>query len=513
MCARLRVVRSGGYVAFLNGVLPVAALLVFSSCVVGCASTSPSIATVAGLSGPSKITGSIRLRSGMSRPGLTDATVGVSWYRKAEIAQLQDPRHMIYHLLSWVQRLRILRGVDLSQPGARVPYELPYEGGEVVIMAVLDQAKAFWETAFGGGADGNLIHFASRPVESNAEGLAHHDIVFDRRRDEQRLPEVCAGPRFRLLHIEAPEVAGTVGNSTRRRVCVYLPPSYESAAERRYPVVYALPGLSGTDQSAFRARRGRKHLGQLADALAKETGRELIIASVDSSNRLGSSYFVRSPLTGDWASFLTRRVVAEMDRRFRTEAQPKARALLGHSTGGFNAVSLGLRFPTVFQTVAASAPDALDFGPWLAKEGRAIPLWLAWMRVEDAVEGPGQLVSYAADWSPEPSAPRGFVWPIDLSTGLVRPKVMQRWLEHSPSELLKRPQILEPARRLLSGRILLAPSSTDEFRLYPPAQRFHQQLLTAEIAHEWKVWSGGHASHGEARMSHALRFVLECFAR
>ncbi|HEV7904821.1 MAG TPA: hypothetical protein VGO96_13345, partial [Pyrinomonadaceae bacterium] len=37
------------------------------------------------------------------------------------------------------------------------------------------------------------------------------------------------------------------GEETDRRVSVYLPPGYDSAMEKRYPVVYLLHGIGDTD--------------------------------------------------------------------------------------------------------------------------------------------------------------------------------------------------------------------------------------------------------------------------
>ncbi len=51
------------------------------------------------------------------------------------------------------------------------------------------------------------------------------------------------------------------------------------------------------------------------------------------------------------------------------------------------------------------------------------------MRLEDAMGAMGamgQMTSYAADWSPDLATPRGIQWPIDLTTGKLRPAVWAR---------------------------------------------------------------------------------------
>jgi S-formylglutathione hydrolase FrmB len=263
-----------------------------------------------------------------------------------------------------------------------------------------------------------------------------------------------------------------------------------------------LPGLGGDDASFF-----RRHVD--LDEVLSSIGRDAIIASVDTSTKLGSSYLVNSSLDGDFDSFLAEAVPTAIDKRYRTLARGTGRALIGQSTGGFNAVSFGLRHSDLFGAIAAMSPDALDMAAWLAPDGKTVLLpWLHLLRIEDAMKGPGQMTSYAASFSPDAAAPRGYAWPCDLATGLLIDAVWSKWLSYSPSTLVARPDLLEAARAHLSGRIYITVARDDEFDLYAPAKRFFEQLAAAGVDATFVPTEGGHTEGVEARERASLEFLL-----
>src|ERR1041384_6040446 len=47
-----------------------------------------------------------------------------------------------------------------------------------------------------------------------------------------------------------------------RRVAVWLPPSYATATERRYPVIYWLAGFTGTGEMMFQSTPWQPGLGE-----------------------------------------------------------------------------------------------------------------------------------------------------------------------------------------------------------------------------------------------------------
>lgn len=315
--------------------------------------------------------------------------------------------------------------------------------------------------------------------------------------------EPCIGDRLELIAIDAPETRRQ-GDPGQRRLCVYLPASYAASPERRYPVLFAFPGYSGSHVhgNAFRARAR-------LDAISAETGIEVLFVGVETNMPEGPSYLDSSERFGDWDHYVSEHVPAVLDERFRTLS---ARGAIGHSTGGLNALNLALRHPDVVQTAAASSPDAPDLDVWMFDESGAVRPWIReWLRVEYALGNRGQMISYAANWSPDPSAPHGYRWPVDPASGALERDVFARWRVRSPAADLATPEGLARAQRL-SGRLLITTGRADEFGLFEPSEHYAAQLTEAGIEVRFIPTPWGHFDH-EERLDEPFRFLLARLAR
>src|SRR3954469_3945390 len=114
----------------------------------------------------------------------------------------------------------------------------------------------------------------------------------------------------------------------RRRVAVWLPPSYAAAPERRYPVIYWLAGFTGTGEMMFQGSPWQPGLGERLDRLVGSGAMgEVIVVAPDCFTRLGGSQYIDSPATGAYETHLTTELIPEIDRRFRTRAERAARGV------------------------------------------------------------------------------------------------------------------------------------------------------------------------------------------
>jgi enterochelin esterase family protein len=231
---------------------------------------------------------------------------------------------------------------------------------------------------------------------------------------------------------------------------------------------------------------------------------ETIVVAVDTSTKTGSTYLVDSPTTGAWDTFFTKKLIPTIDARYRTLAHRQGRAIVGHSTGGFNSVSYGFRHPDLIGVIGASSPDGLDFETWLYDAGALRPWIRDFQRVERGLGGAGQLISYAADWSP---AKGGYDWPFD-DAGAVVKSVMERWIASTPAAWLRDPQKLA-ALKPLDGHIYLTVGESDEFDLRPPTVAFSKELTAAGITNEIVVTPGGHGTQKE----HMVEIAKFCAAK
>src|SRR5690349_5211484 len=144
------------------------------------------------------------------------------------------------------------------------------------------------------------------------------------------------------IKIDAPSLMNNlVGEPTERTIYVYLPPSY-GASEKQYPVVYYLPGYGDSNVIGFR-------LPGDMDALI-ESGKlnEMIMVVAGGDSKMGGSFYVNSPVTGNWEDYIVKDVVGFVDSHFRTLPQARSRGITGHSMGGFGALNIAMHNPDVF---------------------------------------------------------------------------------------------------------------------------------------------------------------------
>jgi S-formylglutathione hydrolase FrmB len=254
---------------------------------------------------------------------------------------------------------------------------------------------------------------------------------------------------------------------------------------------------------------GDGDLGLRFDVIANETKHDAVLVGVDTSTPLGSTYLEDSRGHGAWETFLAKRALPVLEKELHLIPRRTARALSGQSTGGYNALSWGLRHPDVFSAIGASSPDPLDFEAWLFEPGtrRARPWVHHLFKLEDALGGAGQASSWAADFTADAS-PRGFSWPIDPETGMADEAVLGRWVGKTPHGLVRDEALLARIKRDLGGRILITVGRRDEFGLFEPAERFAKELDSLGVPTQFVPTDHGHGEYKE-RLATALRFVLE----
>lgn len=125
---------------------------------------------------------------------------------------------------------------------------------------------------------------------------------------------------------------------------VVLPEQYD-AGTRRYPVLYLLHGYGG----AFSNWTDRTKIVQYAASLP------LIIVTPDGAN----SWYVDGANGEQWETYLTRDLIADVDRTFRTVRSREGRFIAGLSMGGYGALKAAFKHPELY-AAAASFSGALD---------------------------------------------------------------------------------------------------------------------------------------------------------
>jgi enterochelin esterase-like enzyme len=176
-----------------------------------------------------------------------------------------------------------------------------------------------------------------------------------------------------------------------KQILIYLPPGYDCAPRRRYPVFYFNDGHDLFDWNPFAAgldaalaaeiaRReawyGSWRLdAQLDRAIAAGALPPLIVVGIAADDGMRSRDLAPVPWLGSaearghhYALFLVESVVAAVDRRFRTAARRRCRGIGGASLGGVSALQIGLAHSRRFGLVLAFSPVLGDpaLADWLA---------------------------------------------------------------------------------------------------------------------------------------------------
>lgn len=282
------------------------------------------------------------------------------------------------------------------------------------------------------------------------------------------------------------------GNSANRQVAVLLPPGYERERKRRYPVVYFLPGFDSTvTEYVTEAAMVKGMSASVARGAAPA-----IIVVPDGGSRYGGSFYTSSPTTGDYERFVTRELVAEIDRRYRTIADRRARGISGHSMGGYGALRLAMRHPDVFSSVyALSSCCVKTYDPRIDRVqalAKADPSQL------ETLDRPHRMIlASVSAWSPTPDRA-----PLHADLGLADnafdPAVVARWSANSLNEMV--PGHL-PALRGMRG---IAIDVGDKDGLAPHSRLLHEQLDRFGIKHRWTTFDGDHGNRLAARFESAL---------
>jgi enterochelin esterase-like enzyme len=149
-----------------------------------------------------------------------------------------------------------------------------------------------------------------------------------------------------------------IGTSPVRKMVVYLPAEYDSTTAR-YPVIYFLPSPFREYRADFDTNNAQ---GLFDRAIGSGVIGRFILVSVDMTTPLGSSWYVNSPVTGNWEDFMVQDLVPYIDANFRTLPSRDSRGILGDFMGGYGAIRFGMKHPDVFGTVYAMHPVGTGSG-------------------------------------------------------------------------------------------------------------------------------------------------------
>lgn len=305
---------------------------------------------------------------------------------------------------------------------------------------------------------------------------------------------------FEQIEVYGPSLAGNLsGDDPNRDVFVYLPPSYASSPNRRYPVIYFLHGYGATAQAYVNLMQVPDSIDEaIADGL-----REMIVVLPDANTLFNGSMYSSSPTTGDWEGFVADDLVGYIDGHYRTTPDRMSRGLAGHSMGGYGTLRIGMKRPEVFGSIYAMSSCCLMNQ---APSAEAVA-----QQRERTANGPPQggrgfanaPLAQAAAWSPNPTKPPIYVdWPYE--NGQLDPIVAARWPANSPLVFVDQ---YVPALKSFSA---ISMDVGDADTLMATNVQLSEALDRLGVGHHFEVYEGDHGNRVGTRFkANVLPFFAE----
>ena len=285
-----------------------------------------------------------------------------------------------------------------------------------------------------------------------------------------------------------------MGETASPEVSIYLPPSYSTDRNRRYPVVYLLHGYTNTDLGYFGPEGRQLHV--IAERVfASGAAREMILVMPNAMNAFGGSMYSNSVTAGDWEGYVAEDLVAYMDKNYRTIASREGRGLAGHSMGGYGTMRIGMKRPDVFSAIYALSSCCLNEGTVRPPRGGGPSPAESIRTVEEARGNRGAqgTLARAAAWAPNPANPPLY---LDLPTrnGDVQPAVAVKWAANSPVAMLD--QYVPNLKKMKA--IALDIGLQDN--LITSNQVLVEALKRFGVAHTFETYEGDHGNRIPQRL-------------
>ncbi len=301
------------------------------------------------------------------------------------------------------------------------------------------------------------------------------------------------------VHSEALE-GNLEGNSADRSVTVYLPPDYDTSAQKRYPVLYALHGYSINNDIWSKEIKTPQTIEGAYSAGVKG----MIIVLPNSQTVHNGSMYSSSATTGDWETFIAKDLVAYIDSHYRTLPRRESRGLAGHSMGGYGTVRIAMKHPEVFSAMYAMSPCCMSArGAPSAEEGLKL----------EAVKTPAEAQSLnffvratlavSSAWSPNPKKPP-FYMDLPTKDGVAQPDVIARWAANAPISMIH--QYIPNMRKYKA----IAFDVGDRDGLKTDTEALHTILSNYSIDNSFELYDGDHVSGVADRFqNHVLPFFAK----
>lgn len=313
------------------------------------------------------------------------------------------------------------------------------------------------------------------------------------------------GSKERIKVYSAALEGNLIGDPAERDVTVYLPTSYQSNPENRYPVLYMLHGFTDTDSQWFGWEKHWINLQTVIEqSLAEGLSKEMIVVMPNAYNRFKGSMYANSATIGDWETFVTKELVEYIDTNYRTLADKRSRGLAGHSMGGYGTLRLGMKYPEVFSAIYALSPCCMDGGAntngeLMAKLEKFTP---------DQLEGANffeiATLATSAAFAPNPQNPP-FYLDLPAKNGEPRQEVINKIIANRTLNFVD--QYIINLKKL---KAIALDAGLQDRGISEATKSLHELLESYQIPHFYESYEGDHLNRiAERIQTKALPFFSE----
>jgi S-formylglutathione hydrolase FrmB len=335
--------------------------------------------------------------------------------------------------------------------------------------------------------------------------------------------ETARGAAGKLIEAKIPVPAlkgNKLGDAAEQRIAIYLPPSYETLPQKRYPTLYLLHGFTGKIEEWTRNGYQGMNLQTVVDGLIKSGAiGEMIIIVPTGGNAYGGSFYTNSTVAGNWEDYIVRDLVSYIDNTYRTIAKSESRGIAGHSMGGYGSIILAMKHPDIYGAAYALSPCCLGFAGDLGEENAAWQKVLALKSQNELKKNPETFdefwtlvyVALSAAFSPNAEHQPFFGdYPFRLENGRLvhNEEVYKKWQAKMPVNLV---DAYKENLRKLKGLYLDYGENEEFSHIRLTSQDFSRKLAERNIPHGFEIYAGG--THGNKIRERLETKVLPFFSK
>ncbi len=319
----------------------------------------------------------------------------------------------------------------------------------------------------------------------------------------QEMGEPLSRSAVRTLVVESKILAkNPLKDPSSRKVAVFLPAGY--SAEKSIPVVYFLPGFGGGSQDFLNIPA---YWLKFVDLVAQSV-EPIAFVVIDGKNRFGCSQYIDSSASGNYAQYICKEVIPQVEKTFHVGGSPNKRVMSGHSSGGFGALRLGMSYSSMLGHIVALSPDS-DFelshkGFTTSEEVKKMSLSVVQSLmapvlapVTSALSDNQYAIALCADYAGDSKG--GFHWLYD-EKGNYLDSTWQMWLHNDPLYIVTHSSHPFSKRQT----IYCEGPKQDDFQANVGARKIYEALAKMKYNTTFYEPPGHHGDHLQERILHGI---------